>query len=276
MKRMTYYKMIACGVIATLMFHSCELFQLDNYDLPNETLKGEITDIATGEPVLTDQDGQGIRIRLNELSWTATETPQNFDFNCMKEGVYQNTKVFAGHYNVRVDGPFIPLVRRNQQGDTIANESKNVDIKGVTVVDFQVQPFLRIEWVGEPSINADNTITTSFRVHRAVSEADFRAKIEPMGGWNNNFLEVSDIRLYVGESAYVGRRDHSSAYSPFETFDGNGFETKYGFGETITLTTSAIPKGRTVFVRVAARIRYVTEGSSRYNYNAAKRVNMPQ
>lgn len=268
--------MIVCGVIAILTFYSCELFKLDNYDLPKETIKGEITDIVTGEPVLTDQDGQGIRVRLNELSWTATATPQNFDFNCMKEGIYQNTKVFAGYYNVRVDGPFIPLVRRNQQGDTIANESKNVDIKGVTIVNFQVQPFLRIEWVGEPTINANNTVTASFKVYRAVSEADFRAKIEPMGGWNNNFLEVSDIRLYVGESAYVGRRDNSSAYSPFETFSGNGFETKYGFGQTITLTTSAIPKGRTVFVRVAARIRYVTEGNSRYNYNVTKRVDIPQ
>ena len=274
MKRIFYCTVILYGMIA-IFFGSCEMFRLDNYDEPAETLKGEITDVATGEPVLTDQDGQGIRIRMRELSWQETETPANFDFNCTKEGAYQNTKVFKGHYNVRIDGPFIPLVRVNQQGDTLVDESKYIDIKGVTIQNFQVQPFLKIEWVGEPVVNANNTITASFRVIRAVSEADFRSKIEPMGGWNNNFLEVSDVRLYVSESAYVGRRENSGS-SAFETFNGNDFVTSYGFGNTVTLTTGSILRGRTVFVRAAARIRYSTEGTSRYNYNLAKRVDMPQ
>ena len=272
MKKIFYCTVILYGIIA-ISFTSCELFKIDNYDDPAETIKGEITDVVTGQRVLTDQDGQGIRIRIRELSWTGSTSLTNFDFNCMKEGNYVNTKVFKGHYNVRADGPFIPLVRLNQRGDTIADDSKYVDIKGVTVVNFQVQPFLKIEWVGEPVKNANNTITASFKVTRAVSEADFRAKIEPMGGWNNNFLEVSDVRLWVSESAYVGRRENSGS-TVFETFDGNNFVTKYGFGNTVTLTSGTIAKGRTVFIRASARIRYVTEGSSRYNYNEAKRVDM--
>lgn len=274
MKKIVYFTVLLYGV-TVFLFNSCELFKIDNYDEPKETIKGEITDVVTGERVLTDQDNQGIRIRMNELSWKQTEVPSNFDINCMKEGEYLNTKIFKGHYNVRADGPFIPLVRVTQQGDTIMDESKYVDIKGVTVVNFQVQPFLRIEWVGEPVVNG-NTVTVSFKIHRAVTPEAFRAKIEPMGGWNNNFLELSDVRMYVGESAYTGRRDNSSAYTFFETFSGNDFESKYGFGETITYTSNAIPRGRTVFVRIAARIRYSTEGTSRYNYNEAKRVDMPQ
>ncbi len=136
--------------IPVLYFVSCS--KPDNYEEPAETIRGKIVDVKTGEPVLTDQGSEGTRIRLRELSWKETPTPDNFDFWCMKEGVYQNTKVFAGTYNVRIDGAFIPLVRRNSKGDTLANESKTVDIKGVMQVDFQVQPFLKVEWVEKPVV----------------------------------------------------------------------------------------------------------------------------
>lgn len=32
----------------------------------------------------------------------------------MMDGTFQNTKLFKGEYNVRIDGPFIPLVREIQ------------------------------------------------------------------------------------------------------------------------------------------------------------------
>ena len=260
--------------ITVVSFHSCELFKIDNYDQPGETLKGEIVDIATGERVLTDQTSNGTRIRLAELSWTETEVPAYMDFLCMKEGVYQNTKLFAGHYNVRVDGAFIPLVRLNQQGDTIANESKYIDIKGVTTLNFQVQPFLKLEWVGEPTV-ANGKITASFRVTRAVSPAEFKAKIEPMGGWNDNFLYVNDVRLFVSQGAYVGLGDTDSRYAVSQPYSGDSFEAL--LGQTITITTlGEIPAGRTVFIRAAARITYPTEGVQRYNYNEAKRVDIPR
>jgi hypothetical protein len=259
------------------LFSSCEIFKLDNYPEPAEILKGEVTDIATGEKVLTDQGGEGIRIRMRDLSWTQTATPANFDFYCMKEGVYQNTKVFAGHYNIRIDGPFIPLVRLNARGDTIADESKYIDIKGVTVLNFQVQPFLRIEWVKQPYLDND-VIRASIKVTRAVSNSDFRNKIEPMGSWNDNFLDVTDIRFFISESAYVGFRDsNGTPYSRSYNFTGNSFETTHGFDKTFELESlGKVPPGRTVFVRAAARIRYQTESISRYNYNEAVRVDIPQ
>jgi hypothetical protein len=269
------YSIILCGITATL-FSSCDLFKMDNYDEPKETLKGEVRDAVTGDLVLTDQDSQGIRIRMRELSWTASESLSNYDFYVMKEGIYNNSKIFKGHYNIRIDGPFIPLVRVNTQGDTIADESKYIDIKGVTVVDWKVQPFLKIEWVGEPVINSNSTITASFKVSRAVSAEDFKAKIEPMGGWNNNFLEVQDVRMFISETSYVGRANNATAYYTYQTYTGNNFETNTGFGNTITWTSGTIPRGRTVFVRIAARLRYSTESQVRYNYNAAIRVDMPQ
>jgi len=56
-------------------------------------LKGTVSDVVTGDPVLTDQGSEGTRIRLRELSWTETKVPDNYDFYCMKEGIFQDTKV---------------------------------------------------------------------------------------------------------------------------------------------------------------------------------------
>jgi hypothetical protein len=253
-----------------VFFNSCEI---DNYDLPAETIKGKVVDVVTGEQVLTDQGSEGIRVRLRELSWTETEVADNFDFFCMKEGIFQNTKVFKGNYNVRIDGPFIPLLRMNNSGDTIADETKYIDIAGVTEVEFKVQPFLKVEWVGEPTIN-NGQVTAKVKVTRAVSPADFKAKIEPMGGYNDNMLNVTDVRLFVSQVPYVGYREWDNRYSTQVNYSGNSFDSQ--LGQTITISTNGvIPAGRTVFIRAAARINYSTENIKRYNYNEAVRVNIP-
>jgi hypothetical protein len=266
-----YIITMCCFLIS---FSSCELFEMDDYSEPTETIKGEVVNVATGERVLTDQGSEGIRIRLRQLSWKQTATPDNFDFWCTKEGLFQNTKVFKAYYNLRIDGPFIPLVRLNLQGDTIADETKYLDIKGVTDVKFAVQPFLKVEWVGTPTIS-NGKITAKFKVTRATSPEDFKAKIEPMGGYNANFLEVSDVRLFVGENAFIGLRQKDDRYGLQQNYTGNAFNAL--LGETITITTnSEIPAGRTVFIRAAARIRYLTENISRYNYNESIRVDIPR
>lgn len=267
-------KKVLCNtlfIITLISFNACKV---DNFELPKETIKGRVVDVATGELVLTDQGSEGTRVRLRELSWKETAVPDNFDFFCMKEGIFQNTKVFKGNYNVRIDGAFIPLVRRNANGDTIVNESKNVDIHGVTEVEFKVQPFLKVEWVGTPTIT-NGKITARVKVTRAVSPADFKTKIEPMGGYNDNFLNVTDVRLFVSQVPYVGYREWDNRYSTEIGYSGNAFDAL--LGQTITITTNGvIPAGSTVFIRAAARINYATENIRRHNYNAALRVDIPR
>ena len=64
MKKITF-----CTLLCALFtFGSCDMFSVDNYDEPAETLQGEVVDVATGEKVLTDQGSEGIRVRLTELS----------------------------------------------------------------------------------------------------------------------------------------------------------------------------------------------------------------
>jgi|GEM_PF-6968791 hypothetical protein len=73
----------AAGV-TTLGFSACSLFEIDNFDAPEETITGKIVDIETGEPVLTEQNVRGIRIRLTELSWGENVT-YNPDANSSSE-----------------------------------------------------------------------------------------------------------------------------------------------------------------------------------------------
>ena len=261
---------------ALLSLTSCSLFEMDNYDGPTETLQGEVVDVETGEPVLTDQGSEGIRVRLTEVSW-GDNANFNPDFFCMPDGTFQNTKLFKGTYNIRIDGPFIPLFREDDRGVPLADETQTVDIGGgVTSVKFEVQPFLKVEWIGEPTVS-NGKIKAQVRVTRAVSEQDFRTKIEPMGGYSSSFLNVTDIQLFVSYSSTVGYRARDERWSNKIEYSGTAFNAL--LGETITIESNGtIPPGRVLFVRAAARINYDTprgSGTRRWNYNEPAQVMGP-
>ncbi|MDL2247168.1 DUF3823 domain-containing protein [Bacteroides sp. OttesenSCG-928-J23] len=260
---------------AAMALSSCSLFELDNYDEPKETIQGEVVDVVTGEPVLTDQGSEGIRVRLTELSWGDNVT-HNPDFYCMSDGTFQNTKIFKGTYNVRIDGPFIPLIRENEQGVPLADETKEIDIKGTTKVKFEVQPFLKVELVGEPTIS-NGRITAQVRVTRAVSTEEFKSKVEPMGEYNDNFTNITDIQLFVSYSSSVGYRARDEHWSSKIEYAGSSFNDL--LGQTITIRSNGvIPADRTVFIRAAARINYDTpkgSGTRRWNYSQPMEVMVP-
>ncbi|QDH77937.1 DUF3823 domain-containing protein [Echinicola soli] len=266
-------KNIAYLVLAALFsLSSCSMFELDNYELPAETLQGEVVDMETGEPVLTDQGSEGIRVRLTEVSWGDNASP-NPDFFCMPDGTFQNTKLFSGTYNVRIDGPFIPLIREDERGVPLADETQTLDIQGVTNVRFEVQPFLRVEWVKEPEV-INGKVRAQIRVTRGLSEEAFRDKIEPMGGYSDSFQNVTDIQLFVSYSSTVGYRARDERWSSQLEFSGSSFNSM--LGETITIESNGtIPEGRMVFVRAAARINFDTprgSGTRRWNYNEPRQV----
>lgn len=271
MKKIAYFIILAALLTAT----SCSMFELDNYDAPEETLQGEVVDAATGEPVLTDQGSEGIRVRLTELSWGDNVT-HNPDFYCMPDGTFRNTRLFKGHYNVRIDGPFIPLLREDDRGVPLADETKDMDIVGVTEVKFEVQPFLKVEWVEEPQV-INGKVRAKVRVTRGVSESEFREKIEPMGGYSNSFQNVTDIQLFVSYSSTVGYRARDERWSSSIEYSGASFNDL--LGETITIESNGtIPAGRIVFIRAAARINYDTprgSGTRRWNYNEPLEVFVP-
>jgi hypothetical protein len=271
MKKISTYLILSALSALT----SCGLFELDNKEIPAETLQGEVVDAETGESVLTDQGSEGIRVRLTELSWGENVTP-NPDFYCMPDGKFRNTKIFKGTYNVRIDGPFIPLIREDDRGVPLADETQTVEIKGVTRVNFEVQPFLKVEWVDQPEV-VNGKIKAKVRITRGISEEEFRAKIEPMGGYSNSFLNVTDIQLFVSYSSSVGYRARDERWSSKIEYSGTTFNSL--LGETITIESNeTIPSGRVVFIRAAARINYDTpkgSGTRRWNYNEALQLLIP-
>lgn len=275
MKKMKRYLLHTLACCASLALCSCELFEVDNYEAPGETLRGEVVDKATGNPVLTDQGSEGIRVRLTELSWGPNVQP-NPDFYCRPDGTFQNTKLFKGTYLIEVDGPFIPLIRETEEGIPLADESKETEIKGVTEVRFEVEPFLNVEFVGDPMVS-NGKITARVRVTRGVSEDIFREKIEPMGSYDDSFQNVTDIQLFVSYSSTVGYRARDERWSNKIEYSGSEFESL--LGEPVTIKSlGTIPSGRKVFIRAAARINYDTpkgSGTRRWNYSAPVEVMIP-
>ncbi len=260
---------------ALLMLSSCSMFEIDNYDEPEETIQGRVIDVKTGNPVLTDQGSEGIRVRLTELSWgdNVEHTP---DFFCRPDGTFQNTKIFKGNYNIRIDGPFIPLVRETPDGTVLADETITTDIKGTTKVEFKVQPFLNVKIVGDPTVS-NGVVKAKVVVERGVSEEEFKEKIQPMGNWDDNYLNMPDIQFFVSYSNSVGYRARDDRWSSSISYSGNSFNDLFGTPVTIT-SNGTIPSGRKVWVRAAARINYDTpvgSGTRRWNYSEPIEVMIP-
>ena len=256
MKKVKYYLIVSC--LALFVINSCA--PLDNYDAPEETLTGTVYVKGTNktETVQTEVSNNGIRIRMLEYSWS--DTPQPYDFYSMQDGKYNNTKIFKGNYNICIAGPFVPLQQYGPDGSLVVDESITRDIKGTVEIDWEVEPFLKIEWVGEPVVNAAKTnITASFRITRGTTNPNFQQN-------------VSDIFLYINSSSYhVGSHNYDTRYSTSLT--GNNAQNAFAAGDVITLTTAgAFSPNRDYYVRVGARINYSVEGAQRFNYNEPKMV----
>lgn len=250
MKRILYY--LSCFTCLLAVF-SCA--DIDNYDEPAETLNGEVIDVNTQKPMQTEVSDGGIRLKLMEYSWSDNPTP--YYFYTMQDGTFNNTKIFKGEYNVVPQGAFVPLVQTDNAGNVTVDKSQTVEIKGTVTLRFEVEPFLKIEWVGEPVVNSNGSITAQVKVSRGTTNANYQQK-------------VTDIVLYVNSSSpYVGENNYDNRY----TKRLSGDEANNALGKVITLTTTgSFSKNRDYYVRVGARIDYSVEGSRRYNYNEPKTV----
>lgn len=254
MKKIVYSAVFS---LVLLMGFSCTDY--DNYDKPQETLKGSVVDKNTKRTLQTETNDAGIRIKLLEYSWSDDPTP--YYFYSMQDGTFNNTKIFKGNYNVSVEGAFVPIIQRDNNGNVIKDDSKTVDIKGTVDLTFEVEPFLNVEWVGEPVLNADKTVTVNVKITRGTSDANYQKNI-------------TDLYLFVNTNPYTGNNNYDNNYSTQIRYDGSDANSL--LGTTISLTTkAALPASRTFYLRVGARIDYETAGRKRYNYNEVKSVQIP-
>ena len=226
--------------------NSCK--KVDNYDGPSETLQGRIIDAGTKQNVQSEvsgDNGAGTRIKLLETSWSDNPTP--LYLATKQDGTYNNTKVFAATYKMIAEGAFVPM-------DLAGNDqSQTVSVKGVTTVDFTVEPFLRVNWVGQPVINGDNSVSVQVNVTRGTTHPSFQ-------------LNVINLALFVCPYEYVGNNNYDSRYATVVTYSGTTGNAI--LGQTMTLTSKPLPK-KDWFLRVGSRIAF---GTNRYNYTDIKMV----
>lgn len=249
MKRTIYYLALSLAVIAA---SSCKKY--DNYAGPTETLTGRIIDAGTGKNVQSEvsgDNGSGTRIKLLETSWSDNPTP--LYLATKQDGTYTNSKIFAATYKMTAEGAFVPMV---QTGATPVDKSQTVNVKGgTTTVNFTVEPFLEVEWVGEPVVNANGTITVQAKITRGTANPAFQQNI-------------TDLWLFVSPSIYVGNNNFDSRYATHVTYAGTAGNAIIGTTVTLTTIGGALP-AKDYFLRVGSRIDY---GLKQYNYNEPKVV----
>lgn len=224
----------------------------DNYRAPAETFKGSIIDAATGEPFQTAIGTTGVRIRMMEYSWSETPTP--YYMYAMMDGQFNNDKVFEGEYGITPEGAFVPLAE------------ERINISGSIEKTYEVEPFLRVTWIGEPIVNDDGTATIQVKIDRGTTHPDFQQ-------------DLAEVWLFVSETQYAG----DFSYSP-------NFSTKLTgatlpvLGETVSITTGwpggigtgsqrVFPEySRKYFLRVGARINKQVNSTNVYNYSTIKEI----
>jgi len=242
--------------LLTIALCSASCSKYDNYPEPEETLMGQITETVTGNPLQTEAGGNGVRVKLEELSWSENPTP--YYFYTKQDGSFNNTKIFKGNYRISVEGPFVPLIQQDADGNVTVDNSITTDIAGKKEVNFTVEPFLRVTWVGEPLYDTDTKkVSVQVKVERGTDNVDFQQK-------------VTDIFLFVNALPYVANNNYDSRYSTQLKYEG---DAEIPLGETITLTSTAeLPGNRAFYLRVGARTDY---GLKYYNYTDVKSVDVP-
>jgi len=129
--------------VSLLGLSSC--FKIDNWDAPDSTFFGTVYEVYNDEngtpvkrPILASQNDW--QIRIWERSWTGHSggATSSQDLRIKQDGTFQNTKLFAGTYDMLPDdGPFW----------TVRDTTKNVVLtKGKTTeIDFNVSPYMVID-----------------------------------------------------------------------------------------------------------------------------------
>ena len=233
-------------VVALITNTSCS--KVDNYDGPTETLHGKIIDAGNGQALQSEvsgDNGAGTRIKLLEISWSDNPTP--LYLATKQDGTYSNSKIFAATYKMIAEGAFVPL---DLAGD---DKTQTIDVKGgTTAVDFTVEPFLRVEWVGEPVVNPNGTVSVNVKVTRGTDRADFQQNI-------------TNLALFLCPYEYIGNNNFDSRYSKILSYDGTTGNDIVG--QTITLTSNGTLPKQDWYLRVGSRIAF---GTNRYNYSTIK------
>jgi hypothetical protein len=262
MKKIHY--ILGLLTIATgTLFVSCGV---DNYDLPDATLTGTVTDIITGKPLITEQP-DGFRVRNEEISWS--DNPLQEHFWGKADGTYRNTKMFPGKYRITlVEGPFVQP------------EPVIVDLKSNQTVtqNFTVTPYVSFSDVSiEKYVPAGDSVKVTFKLSRnAGTIKDYRifaTDQTPLVGMTYFDSKFSDPHYWT--STYEEKKNpDGTGTGIFEWVDRDNSKaiwtlTNADLGTTITATLKGYVPGHKYWIRIGA---CCNESNGRYNLTEVKEL----
>lgn len=234
---------IYLSIFIVFIISATSCMEIDEYDAPNQSLAGEVIDINTGQPIQTEQ-GNGIRIRLEETSWSDSPSPTYFWVR--QDGTFQNNKLFRGTYTVTpVDGPYFPV------------EGKSVEVDGAAIVDFEVEPFLNVE-ITNLDQNGGN-VDVTFSISRSTDA-----------------FKITDARVFVSNTHYVGNNtflNNKSGQILTPSLNFSGEDDTTVLANTHTLNVVGLESGLTYYLRVGARSDDNVQ--RRYNYSEIVPITVP-
>lgn len=240
--------------IFIILFQSSCSKEIDNYDAPAETLTGTIIDKSTGKALNSEYGTTGLNIILEELSWSDNPTPYNFGGKI--DGTFNNSKIFKGTYRINVEGPFVPLLQRDGQGNITVDERKTIDVSGVTEVNFEVDPFFKVEWASELSVESDGRVSADVKYTRSTTNPAFQVNPNEMvilAGYTPHVLQMNNY-----DNRYEwGWSQNSSHLGKIQ--------------KVITRANNPIPKGVKFYYRIGVRNSF----NNKYNYSDTREMTIP-
>jgi hypothetical protein len=230
---------------ASMLIAGSSCIKRDNYPGPNASLQGNIFQDGTASKNTVQTCTGNFSIRLEQLDWSATPTPQ--DIPVKYDGTYENSELFSGHYRVSIKGgAFWPVA------------PQEIDIRKGTTLDFQLTPYLSLS-----NFTADMVDSTTMSIH-----FDMQAPIDA------GVPKVLEMQPFVNTTKIVG-----PGASIFDFSDANKVAVNKEWGamtagdKSPTIVVSNLIKGRTFFVRVGVRF---DNADKSYNLSEIIQVDVPK
>ena len=239
---------------ALLSLAACQ--KIDNWDEPGSRLYGNVIDSYTGTNLLMDQNDW--QIRIIDRTWEKMHpgtVAQYQSLAVMKDGFYNNAKLFSGTYDMLpYDGPFWPV-------DTI----KGVVLEKETQQDFKVTPYLQVKDLTANLVGTGLTLTCTVKA--------------PIITGLPNLYEVKpflSLTTFCGNSNYINIAEYNNLRKSINrSWAAELTNLKLPANtDAITYTMGPLPvkSGYTYYVRVGANVNAL---SRRYNYSPIVKVTVP-
>lgn len=212
-----------------VILSSCD--EIDNYEMPNGTIFGQVIDNSTGEGLQTEQPS-GFTIKLFEKGGNMN-TP--ISFYGKPDGTFRNTLIFQNEYKIIAsEGAFFPV-------DTLT-----LQVKAETECNFEVIPFLTISNVSvSPSAGK---ITANYKIERSrIGEKIARRKtlISKVSTVDNNIYdykketdlsEIPDEEILAAQYTDVVEGLDSGTYNVRIAVRTNNSLRRYNYSKIFTVS----------------------------------------